>query len=42
MRPARWLSGSVTRQVKCCVLMLDWNDEDIICDLFQVLCEAIK
>lgn len=29
-------------QVKCVVLMLDWDDEEMVCDLFQVLCEAIK
>ena len=31
-----------TLQVKCVVLMLDWEDEEMVCDLFQVLCEAIK
>lgn len=29
-------------QTKCCVLMLDWDSEDIVCDLFQVMCEAIN
>ena len=24
------------------MLMLDWADEDIICDMFQIFCEAIK
>ena len=29
-------------QTKCCVLMLDWDDTSMVCEIAEVLLEALR
>ena len=29
-------------QIKCCLLMLDFDSDDMVCDLFKVMLDTVK